>query len=246
MLKLLYHIGRYFTLLKRVFSKPERWTVFVRQTVREVDKIGLSSILIVIIISIFMGAVCTIQMTANLATPIIPRYLIGLGTRETMLLEFSSTIVALILSGKVGGNIASELGTMKVTEQVDALEIMGVNSAEYLILPKIVASILFIPLLTVISMAVGIWGGYLAAFFTPGVTPHEFVIGITSYFQPYYVTYSIIKSGIFAFIISSISSYHGYFTNGGALDVGRSSTHAVVYSSIVVLLFNVILTKLML
>ena len=246
MLKLLYHIGRYFTLLKRVFSKPERWTVFLRQTVREVDKIGLSSILIVIIISIFMGAVCTIQMTANLSNPIIPRYLIGLGTRETMLLEFSSTIVALILSGKVGGNIASELGTMKVTEQVDALEIMGVNSAEYLILPKIVASILFIPLLTVISMAVGIWGGYLAAFFTPGVTPHEFVIGITSYFQPYYVTYSIIKSGIFAFIISSISSYHGYFTNGGALDVGRSSTHAVVYSSIVVLLFNVILTKLML
>ena len=246
MLKLLYHIGRYFTLLKRVFSKPERWNVFFRQTVREVDKIGLSSILIVIIISIFMGAVCTIQMTANLANQIIPRYLIGLGTRETMLLEFSSTIVALILSGKVGGNIASELGTMKVTEQVDALEIMGVNSAEYLILPKITASILFIPLLTVISMAVGIWGGYLAAFFTPGVTPHEFVIGITSYFQPYYVTYSIIKSGIFAFIISSISSYHGYFTNGGALDVGRSSTHAVVYSSIVVLLFNVILTKLML
>ncbi|MCQ2975342.1 MAG: ABC transporter permease [Bacteroidales bacterium] len=246
MLKLLFHIGRYFVMLKRVFSRPERGKVFFRQTIREVDKIGLSSILIVIIISIFMGAVCTIQMTANLANPIIPRYLIGLGTRETMLLEFSSTIVALILSGKVGGNIASELGTMKVTEQVDALEMMGVNSASYLILPKITASIFFIPLLTIISMAVGIIGGYLAAFFTPGVTPHEFVIGITSYFQPYYVTYSIIKSSIFAFIISSISSYHGYFTNGGALDVGKSSTHAVVYSSIVVLLFNVILTKLML
>lgn len=246
MLKLLFHIGRYCMLMKRVFSRPERWRVFVRQTFREMDSMGVSSILIVLIISIFMGAVCAIQMAYNLQNPIIPRYLIGLGTRETMLLEFSSTIVALILAGKVGSNIASELGTMRVTEQVDALEMMGVNSASYLILPKITAFVLFIPILTVFSMAIGIVGGYLASYGTKGLTPHDYVVGITSFFQPFYVTYSLIKSLIFAYIIASVSSYHGYYTNGGALDVGRSSTHAVVYSSIVVLLFNVILTKLML
>lgn len=246
MLKLLFHIGRYFVLMKRVFSRPERWRVFLRNTIREMDSIGVSSIVIVLIISIFMGAVCAIQMAYNLQNPIIPRYLIGYGTRETMLLEFSSTIVALILAGKVGSNIASELGTMRVTEQVDALEMMGVNSASYLILPKITAFVLFIPILTIFSMAIGIVGGYLAAFGTKGLTPHDYVVGITSMFQPFYVTYSLIKSLVFAFIIASVSSYHGYYTNGGALDVGRSSTHAVVYSSIVVLLFNLILTKLML
>ena len=246
MLKLLFHIGRYFVLMKRVFSRPERWRVFLRQTIREMDSMGVSSIVIVLIISMFMGAVCAIQMAYNLQNPIIPRYLIGLGTRETMLLEFSSTIVALILAGKVGSNIASELGTMRVTEQVDALEMMGVNSASYLILPKITAFVLFIPILTIFSMATGMVGGYIASFSTKGLTPHDYVVGITSLFQPFYVTYSLIKSLVFAFIIASVSSYHGYYTNGGALDVGRSSTHAVVYSSIVVLLFNVILTKLML
>ena len=246
MLKLLFHIGRYFVLMKRVFSRPERWRVFLRQTIREMDSMGVSSIVIVLIISMFMGAVCAIQMAYNLQNPIIPRYLIGLGTRETMLLEFSSTIVALILAGKVGSNIASELGTMRVTEQVDALEMMGVNSASYLILPKITAFVLFIPILTIFSMATGMVGGYIASFSTKGLTPHDYVVGITSLFQPFYVTYSLIKSLVFAFIIASVSSYHGYYTNGGALDGGRSSTHAVVYSSIVVLLFNVILTKLML
>ncbi len=246
MLKLLFHIGRYFVLMKRVFSRPERWRVFLRQTIREMDSMGVSSIVIVLIISMFMGAVCAIQMAYNLQNPIIPRYLIGLGTRETMLLEFSSTIVALILAGKVGSNTASELGTMRVTEQGDALEMMGVNSASYLILPKITAFVLFIPVLTIFSMATGMVGGYIASFGTKGLTPHDYVVGITSLFQPFYVTYSLIKSLVFAFIIASVSSYHGYYTNGGALDVGRSSTHAVVYSSIVVLLFNVILTKLML
>lgn len=246
MKKLFYHIGRYCLLLKRVFSRPERGRVFLRQTIREIDTIGVSSIGIVLIISMFMGAVCAIQMAYNLQNPIIPRYLIGLGTRETMLLEFSSTIVALILSGKVGSNIASELGTMRVTEQIDALEMMGVNSACYLILPKITAFVIFVPVLTIFSMSIGMVGGYLASYGTVGLTPHDYIVGITSFFQPFYVTYSLVKSLVFAFIIASVSSYHGYYTNGGALDVGRSSTHAVVYSSIVVLLFNVIMTKLML
>jgi phospholipid/cholesterol/gamma-HCH transport system permease protein len=194
----------------------------------------------------FMGAVCAIQMAYNLQNPIVPRYLIGLGTRETMLLEFSSTIVALILAGKVGSNIASELGTMRVTEQIDALEMMGVNSACYLILPKIAAFVFFIPVLTVFSMAIGLLGGYVASFSTAGLTPHDYVVGITSFFRPFYVTYALIKSLVFAFIIASVSSYHGYYAFGGALEVGKASTHAVVYSSIVVLMFNLILTKLLL
>lgn len=193
-----------------------------------------------------MGAVCAIQMAYNLQNPIVPRYLIGLGTRETMLLEFSSTIVALILAGKVGSNIASELGTMRVTEQIDALEMMGVNSACYLILPKIAAFVFFIPVLTVFSMAIGLLGGYIASFGTVGLTPHDYVVGITSFFRPFYVTYALIKSVVFAFIIATVASYHGYYAFGGALEVGKSSTHAVVYSSIVVLMFNLILTKLLL
>lgn len=246
MLKILFHIGRYFVLLKKVFSKPERWRLFFKQLIAEIEQVGVNSIGITLIISVFMGAVCTIQMAYNLENPIIPRYLIGLGTRETMLLEFSSTIVALILSGKVGSNIASELGTMRVSEQIDALEMMGVNSASYLILPKIVALMLFMPLLCIMSMFVGIIGGYFPCYTDIGLTPHDYYIGITSFFQPYYVGYSITKSVIFAFIITTVSSYHGYHTNGGALEVGKSSTHAVVYSTVVVLLFNVILTSLML
>ncbi len=193
-----------------------------------------------------MGAVCAIQMAYNLQNPIIPRYLIGLGTRETLLLEFSSTIVALILAGKVGSNIASELGTMRVTEQIDALEMMGVNSACYLVLPKIAAFVFFIPVLTIFSMAIGLLGGYIASFGTVGLTPHDYVVGITSFFRPFYVTYALIKSVVFAFIIATVASYHGYYTSGGALEVGKASTHAVVYSSIVVLMFNLILTKLLL
>lgn len=246
MFKLFYHTGRYFLLMRRVFSRPERWRVFFRETLREIETIGISSITIVLIISMFMGAVCAIQMAYNLQNPIVPRYLIGLGTRETMLLEFSSTIVALILAGKVGSNIASELGTMRVTEQIDALEMMGVNSACYHILPKIAAFVFFIPVLTVFSMAIGLLGGYVASFSTAGLTPHDYVVGITSFFRPFYVTYALIKSLVFAFIIASVSSYHGYYAFGGALEVGKSSTHAVVYSSIVVLMFNLILTKLLL
>ncbi len=246
MSEVFFHIGRYFLLLKKVFSRPERWRIFFVSNIREIENIGIGSIAIVLIISIFMGAVCAIQMAYNLQNPIIPRYLIGLGTREILLLEFSSTIVALILAGKVGSNIASELGTMRITEQIDALEMMGVNSACYLILPKITAFVLFIPILTIFSMAIGLLGGYIASFGIKGLTPEEYLSGITSFFRPFYVTYALIKSVVFAFLIATISSYYGYYTSGGALEVGKSSTHAVVYSSIVVLLFNLILTKLLL
>ncbi|MFP4023649.1 MAG: MlaE family ABC transporter permease [Thiohalospira sp.] len=245
-MNLFYHIGRYFLLLKKVFTKPEKFKIFYKETVNEIDKLGISSISIVAIISVFMGAVITIQTAYNTESPIYPAYLIGLTARDTLLLEFSSTIVALILAGKIGSNISSEIGSMRVTEQIDALEIMGVNSANYLILPKITAAVLFAPFLTLMSMVIGLFGGWIAGISSGVMTSQQYIYGIQYAFIPYYITYSIIKIVIFAFLITTISSYHGYYAYGGALDVGRSSTKAVVHSSIFILLFNVILTQLLL
>jgi phospholipid/cholesterol/gamma-HCH transport system permease protein len=193
-----------------------------------------------------MGAVITLQTAYNTENPIYPTYLIGLGTRDSIILEFSSTITALILAGKMGSNIASEIGTMRITEQIDALEMMGVNSASYLILPKIVATLIFNPILTILSMVVGITGGAVAGVTTGVISLQNYIYGIQYAFIPYYVTYSLIKSLFFAFIITTVSSYQGYYVEGGALEVGRSSTRAVVFSSLVLLLFNVILTQLLL
>jgi phospholipid/cholesterol/gamma-HCH transport system permease protein len=246
MLKFLAQLGRYFLLLKKVFSRPEKASVYYRLTMHELVYLGLNSIGIVAIISFFMGAVITLQTAYNTENPIYPTYLIGLGTRDSILLEFSSTIVALILAGKVGSNIASEIGTMRVTEQIDALEMMGVNSASYLILPKMIATLVFNPFLTIISINVGILGGWLAGTMAGVVTSEDFIYGIQYAFIPYYITYSLIKTLFFAFIITSVSAFHGYFVDGGAREVGQASTKAVVHSSFLILLFNVILTQLLL
>lgn len=245
-MRILYHIGRYFILLSKVFSKPEKRKVYLKLIIREMDSLGINSLGIVIIISVFMGAVITLQTAYNLENPLIPTYLIGLTARDSMILEFSSTIVGLILAGKVGSNIASEIGTMRISEQIDALEIMGVNSASYLILPKIIAAILINPFLTIISIFVGIFGGYLASVFTDAVSPASYIYGIHYVFIPFYITYALVKTVFFAFIITSVPAYHGYYASGGALEVGRSSTRAVVFSSILILLFNVLLTQLLL
>ncbi|MCD4832534.1 MAG: ABC transporter permease [Bacteroidales bacterium] len=243
---LFYHIGKYFSLLFRVFAKPEKFKIYYRETIKEIDKLGLNSIWIVAVISVFMGAVITIQTAYNTDNPMYPKYLIGLTARDTLLLEFSSTIIALILAGKIGSNIASEIGTMRVTEQIDALEIMGVNSASYLILPRIIASVIFTPFLTLMSMIIGIFGGWIAGISTGVMTTQDYVYGIQYAFIPYYIVYALIKIVIFAFLITTISAYHGYYTSGGSLEVGKSSTKAVVHSSIFILLFNVILTQLLL
>ncbi len=240
------HIGKYFMLLQKVFSQPEKKRIYYRQFIKEIQSLVIDSIGIVVIISIFMGAMVTLQTAYNTESPFLPKYLIGLGCRDSIILEFSSTIIALILAGKVGSNIASELGTMKVTEQIDALEIMGVNSASYLIFPKIVATVLFNPLLTMISIIVGLFGGWFAVVVTGVVSTSEFIYGVQYAFVPFYITYALIKTVFFAFIITSISAYHGYYVSGGSLEVGKASTRAVVYSSIVILLFNVILTQLLL
>jgi phospholipid/cholesterol/gamma-HCH transport system permease protein len=246
MFRFLSGFGSYWMLLGKVFSRPEKTQIYYKQTMKEFVSLGLRSIGIVTIISFFMGAVITLQTAYNTENPIYPTYLIGLGCRDSILLEFSSTIVALILAGKVGSNIASEIGTMRVTEQIDALELMGVNSASYLILPKIVATLVFNPFLTLISIIVGIIGGWIAGTASGVITSQEFIYGIQYAFIPYYITYAIIKTLFFAFIITSISAYQGYYVEGGSLEVGRASTKAVVYSSVTLLLFNVILTQLLL
>ncbi len=241
-----FHLGRYIIFMGKVFMKPEKASPYYSQIARELEKIGLNSIGIVLIVSIFMGAVITLQTAYNLENVFIPRYVIGLGTRDSMLLEFSSTMVSLILAGKVGSNIASELGTMRITEQIDALEIMGVNSAGYLVLPKIIASLIFYPFLCLMSMIVGIFGGWAISILTDAVLPEVYLMGIKAYFVPYFIVYSLIKITVFGFIISSVSSYWGYYVEGGAVGVGKASTKAVVYSSVLILFFNVILTQLLL
>lgn len=244
---LVFHtIGQYILFLGKVIAKPEKWWIFYRETVKEIDKLGINSIGIIAIISAFMGAVITIQTAYNTENPLLPTYLIGVAARDSILLEFSSTIVALILAGKVGSNIASEIGTMRVTEQIDALEIMGVNSANYLVLPKIVAAMLFNPFLCIMSIFVGIVGGWGVGVFTGVITTQEYLDGILYVFIPYYIVYALIKTVVFAFIITTISAFYGYTVSGGSLEVGRSSTKAVVFSSVVILLFNLILTQLLL
>lgn len=238
--------GRYILLMKRVFVLPDRWKMFFRQFPKELEKLGLQSLPIVIIISVFIGAIMTIQTKLNTTNPLLPTYSTGLVTRDTLLLEFSSTIMCLILAGKVGSNIASEIGTMRITEQIDALEIMGVNSANYLILPKITAFVVMMPFLVIFSMALGLIGGYFVGVFTNIITTADYLMGIQYAFIPYYVFYSIVKSLAFAFIISSVAAFYGYYSYGGALDVGKSSTNAVVNGSILILFFNLLITNLML
>jgi phospholipid/cholesterol/gamma-HCH transport system permease protein len=238
--------GRYMILMGRVFSRPEKSKIYLQQTIREIEILGLNSVGIVIIISIFIGAVITLQTRYNLESSWIPLYLIGLTARDTLLLEFSSTMVGLILAGKVGSNIASEIGTMRITEQIDALEMMGINSASYLILPKILASMIFNPFLTLISMFVGLIGGWLAVVLTGALPTADYIYGIQYLFIPFYITYALVKTVVYAFIITSVSAFYGYYVQGGALEVGRSSTRGVVYSSILILLADLVITQMML
>lgn len=245
-MKYLFHIGRYFWMLGKVFARPEKHKMYVRQLFQEIENLGVNSVGIVVIISIFIGGIMTIQFAYNLMNPIFPTYLIGLGTRDVLILEFSSTILALILAGKIGSNITSEIGSMKVTEQIDSLEIMGVNSISYLILPKIVAVVFIFPFLVVLSIFFGLIGGLVVGPFIGVISLTEYIDGIRYLFVPYYVTFSLIKSLFFGFLVASVPAYFGYFVQGGALEVGKASTQAVVNTNILILLFDLILTRLLL
>ena len=246
MASFLYHLGRYALLIWRVFSKPEKVSIYRKRLFDEMVTLGLDSLGIIMIISLFMGAVITIQTSANIDSALIPAYTIGFTARQSTILEFSPTIMALILAGKIGSNIASEIGLMRVTEQIDALEIMGVNSGSYLILPKILAAVVINPFLVVISMFVSIGGGYMIAQFTDIVSVPDYVYGIQFDFRPFHVNYALIKSVIFAFIFTSIPAYQGYYASGSALEVGKASTRGVVFSSIVILIANYVITQLVL
>jgi phospholipid/cholesterol/gamma-HCH transport system permease protein len=239
-------LGSYFLFLGSVLRRPESWREFGKSLMREIELLGLSSIPLVIFISLFMGAVLTIQTAINLDDPFIPDLYIGVAVREGIILEFSPTIVSLILAGKVGSNISSSLGAMRVTEQMDALQVMGINPAGYLVLPKIVACLLFFPVLIVFSIFMGLLGGYLAGDWLQMVNPDQFLMGYFDEFNPFFVVYALTKTVFFAFIISSISAWYGFHVKGGAVEVGKASTKAVVTMSFTIILFNYILTNIML
>ncbi len=232
--------------MARVFKKPERWSEYSKVFWREVDHLGKDSVAIVAIISLFVGAVVTIQTALNLEDPLIPDYYIAIAARESIILEFSPTMISLILAGKVGSNIASTIGTMRVTEQIDALDVMGINSAGYLILPKIAACVFFNPILIIISIFLGLVGGYLAGDFAGFLSHADFEYGLRLGFNPFYISYALIKTVIFAFLIASISSYWGFTVKGGAVDVGKASTTAVVNSSVAIIVANYFLTDILL
>jgi phospholipid/cholesterol/gamma-HCH transport system permease protein len=241
----IYHIGQYFLLMTKVFKKPEKNSIYLNQLVLEIEKLGINSVGIVAIISVFMGGIITLQLTYNMVSPLMPNYIIGLGNRDTLILEFSSTVLSLMLAGKVGSNIASEIGSMRVTEQIDSMDIMGVNSASYLILPKIIAVVFISPLLFIISVTCGIFGGLITGPLSGVVTVATYITGITTMFVPFYVYFSIIKTFFFGFLIATVPAYLGYYVQGGALEVGRASTKAVVNTSILILFFDLVLTQLL-
>jgi len=245
-MKYLFHFGRYLSMLRQAFQRPEKQSIYFRQVLVEMESLGLASVGIVAIISVFMGAVLAIQMAFNIDTPLIPSYTIGFVTRQSVELEFSPTIISLILAGKVGSRIASEIGTMRVTEQIDALEIMGINPATFLILPKIIASMIINPFLIMMSMLLAVVGGWFAGISTGLFPSAEYIYGIQSFFHMYDIFYAITKTVVFAFIIASVSAYNGYYTKGGALEVGEASTNGVVYSSIAIIFMNLILTQILL
>ena len=243
--KYLTTFGRYLMLMGRSIAVPDRMRMFLKRYSKEMAQLGVDSIGIVILISFFIGAVICIRMKINIQSPWMPRWVSGYTTREIMLLEFSSSIMCLILAGKVGSNIASELGTMRVTQQIDALDIMGVNSANYLILPKILGLITMMPFLVIFSSAIGIVGAYSTAYIGHILTPDDLTLGLQHAFNAWFIWMSIIKSMFFAFIIASVSSFFGYTVEEGSVEVGKASTDAVVSSSVLILFSDVFLTQLL-
>lgn len=243
---LLTHLGRYLLMLKGMFSRPENWKMYWKQFMNQCVDIGIGSLGIVLIISVFIGGVSTIQTAYQLVSPLIPKSTIAQVVRDSMILEFAPTITCIVLAGVVGSKIASELGNMRVSEQIDALEIMGINTRGYLILPKILAALLVIPMLVVISGFVGIWAGKLAGQFSGILSARDYMMGLAQEFKGYNIFFALCKAYTFAFIIASISSYFGYYVKGGALEIGKASTKAVVVSCVFILLADYGLAALLL
>lgn len=239
-------LGKYILLLRAVFRRPEKWNIYRKEIFIEMNSIGVGSLGIISLISIFLGMVTTVQTAYQLVSDLIPKSTIGLIVRDSSILELSPTISAIVLAGKVGSSISSQIGTMRVTEQIDALEIMGINSPGYLIMPKIIGAVVTIPMLVVISIGLCIFGGYIAGTLSGAVTAQDYIMGATQDFRGSTVTVSMIKAVIFAFIITSVSAYQGFYTNGGSLEVGISSTRAVVVSCVMILFADYLVAQLLL
>ncbi len=244
-MKYLLNIGKYFIMLGHVFKKPQKGSIFYESLFKEIEELGLKSLGLVAFISFFVGGVVAIQTAINVDNPMIPKYLIGFATKRSIILEFAPTFMSVILAGKVGSYISSSIGTMRVTEQIDALEIMGVNALNYLVLPKIFASVLFFPFIVLLGMFLGIFGGWAAGYATGLFTSDDYIIGIREDFQPHLIRYSLIKTMVFAFVIATIPSFYGYYVKGGSLEVGKASTQAVVWTSVVIIILNYFLTQMM-
>ena len=238
--------GRYVMFIGSLFVRRETFKTYYKLVLEESIQIGVKSIMLIILVSTFIGAVTTVQTAYNLVSPFVPRFVISQVVREMTILELAPTIMAIIYAGKVGSSMAGGLGTMRITEQIDALEVMGINSASYLVLPKIIASLLMYPLLVIVAGFCGLLGGYLAGTLGSSITPYDFIYGLRSSFNEFTITFALIKSFVFAFMISSISSFKGYYTQGGALEVGISSTAAVTSSVIAVLIGDYLLAELLL
>ena len=245
-MKFFSEIGKYLIMIKGMFSKPENWKMYWKEFMHQCSEIGIGSLWIVVIISVFMGAVSTVQTAYQLTSPFIPRHTIAQVVRDTVILEFAPTLVSIVLAGVVGSKIAGELGNMRVSEQIDALEIMGINTKAYLVLPKIVAALVVIPMLIVIAAVLGILGGQLAGTFSGILSAEEYHKGLLTGFAPYNVFFAMAKAYTFAFLLSSIPSYFGYYVKGGALEIGRASTQSVVVSCVAILFADYILAAILL
>jgi phospholipid/cholesterol/gamma-HCH transport system permease protein len=240
------HFGRIILMLKASFARPENGRVYWKEFMEQCNDIGIRSLPIVLIISMFLGMVLTVQTAYQLVSPLVPKYVVAQVVRDSVILELSPTVICVVLAGVVGSKIASELGNMRVSEQIDALEIMGINTQTYLVLPKIIAALLMIPCLIMISIAVSIWGGYIAGMFSSILSKEQFHQGLTQGFLPYNLFFAMVKAFTFAFIIATIPAYYGYYVKGGALEIGRASTTAVVVSCILILLADYVLSILLL
>lgn len=242
----LYHIGKYMIMLGDIMVRPERKYMYWKELLRQMQQIGVGSLIIILIISIFIGGVTSWQLAYNLRDSFMPMYLVGYVVKESMILELAPTISCLLLAGKVGSNVASELGTMRLTEQIDALEIMGVNTTAYLVGPKILAAIIMVPMLVVIAATMGIWGGMMAGSMSGLVSAEEFITGAQSFFVAFNIRVMLIKAATFAFLLTSVACYQGYYAYGGALDIGSASTRAVVIGSILILVTDFIIAFMLL
>ncbi len=244
-MKILTHIGNYFLMLNYTFGKFTKWKVLKQLILKDIDILIIGSLGIVSFISFFVGGVVAIQTALNLENPLLPKNLIGFATRQSIVLEFAPTFISIIMAGKVGSYITSSIGTMRVTEQIDALEVMGINTYNYLIFPKIISLSLY-PLIICISMFLGVFGGYIASVYGGFSSSADYIEGIQMDFIPFHITYAFIKTSFFSFILATIPAYHGYYMNGGALEVGKASTVSFVWTSVVIILLNYLITQLLL